>query len=124
MYDDTSVLWDQLGQPCCFIKGDWIFALNGQSLGFIDRQGAVFTMKRVHIAWFEGGVLRDQRGQCLALAETPTATVHPPHPHHRFPAPMLPQTRAPLSPPVAAGTSPKPHEQYLWSPLNFTDLFR
>ena len=119
-----SVIWDQLGQPIYFLKNDWVIDLQGNAVGFIDRTGAVYNSKGFHVAWFEGGVMRDYYGNCLGFCEAVTDTVVPPLPPSRVSPPQLPKKVYPIVHPPASVASPPPHPRYTWSPQNLRDVFR
>jgi len=117
-------LWDCNGQPTSMIINDWLVDTQGIMTGFIERDGAVYTLQGRHVAWYHGGVLRDLQGKCLAMSDRIDDPIHPIPPERRLQPPDLPQRFYPLMHPPSPLARPAPLPQYSWSAQSPRELFQ
>jgi hypothetical protein len=117
------VLWDRGGNVVFGIVNDWLVNAQGELVGFIERDGAVYSIKGRHGGWFSGGILRDLQGHCLAMTDRVDDPIHPLQPDNRQQPPALPYKRYPLMHPPAPLPWPRPLPRYTWSSATPRELF-
>ena len=118
----STVLWGKTGSAEFFCDNDWLYTLDGRPIAYIERDGAVFTTSGQHVAWLQGGVLRDKHGYCLAVGAQADDLMHPPlaggtrmqvQPNMKY---------SYLCPPLTMLASPPPVPRYGWSGVNAREV--
>ena len=65
-------IYDWSGRPQIIVDGDRFLDRNGvNTVGWIDGTGT-FTFDGQHAGWYEDGILRDTKNQCVGFAEEAT----------------------------------------------------
>jgi hypothetical protein len=118
-----EIWWDKSGEPVLAMVDNWIIGMDGAAVGFIERDGAVYTIKGEHRGWYEYGVLRDQTGYCLCLSNMPSDPRHPGLPATLREPPKIPLGSYPVIYPMVVFTTPAPLPQSKWSPLDVRQCF-
>ena len=116
IYDNqgTAKLW-LIPSEARFVDAD------GNSIGYLETDGACYDYKGKHRGWYYDGIMRDVRGEPAGFSSNPTG-----------PTPSLPITRgaiAPFAKSIAPGKprngylSMRPRESRKWSLLDPIAMF-
>ena len=94
---------------------------DGNSIGYVETNGACYDYKGKHRGWYYNGIMRDINGQPTGFSENSTG-----------PSPVLPITRG-ANAPFAKSISPmkqrngfvslRPHESNKWSLMDPITMF-
>lgn len=117
-----QTLWDRSGNPVFFLVNDWLLDLQGQPVGFIETDGAVYDLKGRHVAWFTGGIIRDRSGYCVAFGDVIEERVYPPLPTQQQPPKFTPKLTPSIHPLTSVPSLP-PLPRSSWSNLRPYEIF-
>jgi hypothetical protein len=118
-----DVLWDKTGEPRMAVLRPWLITLEGELAGFIERDGAAYTMQGEHRGWYEDGILRDQYGFCLAQSEMASDPRRPPLQKKRVTPSAIPTRAYPVITPLVVFSTRPPVLQSEWSTLELDECF-
>src|SRR3989344_6727061 len=78
--NSTDTIYDRFGRPQLILTNTGrVIDFKGKSLVFLV-ESALYNYSGKHVGWYEGGIVRDLRGQVVGFGDSP----------HDFPHPILP----------------------------------
>ncbi len=120
--NEQDIIFDRFGAARLrVLKNDLIITWEGVHVGFLWGI-AVYNYNGEHVAWFEGGILRDLNGATAGFGINPTDTPKPYLPYKQY-LPYRGYIQYAPYKPYRGYLSYRPVKQYGWSELDPLSIF-